>query len=397
MGGTVLHVNAVGLMAAIAENLDRGLKARPFVVAREGAVRAVVLDLSPEAHREGLRQGMMLSFALRRVPGLVVAPPRPELYRAADEAMWRVGMSFSPLVERAGRGHLFIDLAGTSRLHGPPEDATQKIRLRIMEETGITPSFALASNKTVSKVATRVFRPGGFVALLPHEEGSLVRLQPVELLPGVGPVLKDRLSLLDIEDIGGLADLGAFEARAIGPRGPDLVARARGIDGSPVNPEPPERRCLRDAVTLEPDTAEAEVLRLRVVQLSATLGYAARRENLGVRKVTVSLDYSDGRGASSSTRLVHIATGDDEIAETAWATARRALDRRVRVRRLALELSELGAAGPELDLFEPGISKSARLQSALDRVHGKYGFPALTPCVFLSAGILIPRLQEERG
>ena len=47
MGGTVLHVNAVGLMAAIEENLDRGLKARPFVVAREGAVRAVVLDLSP--------------------------------------------------------------------------------------------------------------------------------------------------------------------------------------------------------------------------------------------------------------------------------------------------------------------------------------------------------------
>jgi len=390
MGGTVLHVNAVGLMAAIEENLDRGLKARPFVVAREGAVRAVVLDLSPEAHREGVRRGMMLSLAVHRVPGLVVKQPRPELYRAADETMWRIGMSFSPLVEKAGRGHLFIDLAGTSRINGPPEDATQKIRLRVMEETGITPSFALASNKTVSKVATRVFRPGGFVALLPHEEGTLVRLQPVELLPGVGPVLRDRLSLLDIEDIGGLADLGVFEARAIGPRGPDLVARARGIDDLPVNPEPPERRCLRDAVVLEPDTAESEVLRLNLARLSATLGFAARRENLGVRKVAVSLDYSDGRSASFSLRLARLLTRDDEIAEASWTAAQRAMGRRVRVRRLAVELSEFAAAGPELDLFEPAVSKSARLQFALDRVHGKYGFPALTPCVFLSAGLMLP-------
>jgi len=389
MGGTILHVNAVGLMAAIEENLDRGLRARPFVVAREGAVRAVVIDLSPEAHREGVRRGMLLSLALRRVPGLVVKQPRPELYRAADETMWRVGMSFSPLVERAGRGHLFIDLAGTSRINGPPEDATQKIRVRIMDETGITPSFALASSKTVSKVATRVFRPGGFVALLPHEEGSLVRLQPVELLPGVGPVLRDRLSLLDIEDIGGLADLGGFEARAIGPRGPDLVARARGIDDSPVNPEPPERRCLRDAIVLEPDTAEAETLRLQLARLSATLGFAARRENLGVRKVAVSLDYSDGRSASFSLRLARLLTRDDEIAAAAWTAAQRTMGRRVRVRRLVVELSEFGAAGPELDLFEPVVSKSARLQSALDKVHGKYGFPALTPCAFLSAGLAL--------
>lgn len=335
MGGTILHVNAVGLMAAIEENRDRSLRSRPFVVAREGAVRSIVLDLSPEAHREGIRRGMMLSLALRRFPGLAVRQPRPELYREADAAMWRIGMSFSPLVERAGQGHLFIDLAGTSRINGPPEDATQKIRMKIMETTGINPSLALASNKTVSKVATRVFRPGGFVALLPHEEGSLVRLQPVELLPG-------------------LADLGAFEARAIGPRGPDLVARARGIDDSPVNPEPPERRCLRDSSLCEPDTADPEALRLRLVYLAATLGFAARRENLGARTVRVGIDYSDGRGLSVSSRHSRLVTRDDEIA----------------------------------------AAKLDRLQSALDRVHGKHGFIALIPCALLSAGIGLPHASE---
>jgi len=395
MGGTVLHVNAVGLMAAIEEARDRSLRTRPFVVAREAIPRSIVLDLSPEAHREGIRRGMMLSLALRRLPGLAVREPRPELYRVADETMWRIGMSFSPLVEKAGQGHLFIDLAGTSRLNGPPEDATQRIRLRIMEETGITPSFALASNKTVSKIATRVFRPGGFIAFLPHEERNLVRLQPVELLPGVGIALRDRLVLLDIENIGALADLGTFEARAIGPRGPDLVIRARCVDDSPVNPEPPERRSLSGTAVFEPDTVESERIRLHLSCVAATLGFAARKENLGTGKVTVRLDYTDGRSGSASLRAPRLLTMDDEIAAAAWAAAQKALERRVRVRRLSLELSEFGAAGPELDLFEPAEAKSVRLQSALDRVHGKYGFPALAPCALLAAGGAAGRLSGQ--
>jgi DNA polymerase IV len=397
MGGTVLHINAVGLMAAIEEAKDRGLRTRPFVVAREDVPRSIVLDVSPEAHREGIKRGMMLSLALRRLPGLAVREPRPELYRAADESMWRIGMAFSPIVEKAGHGHLFIDLAGTARLNGPPEDATQRIRVRIMEETGITPSFALASNKTVSKIATRVFRPGGFIAFLPHEERSLVRLQPVDLLPGVGSALKDRLDLLDIENIGSLADLGAFEARAIGPRGPDLVVRACCVDDSPVNPEPPERRSLAGSAVFEPDTAEPGLIRLHLAYVAATLGFAARKENLGPRRITVRLDYTDGRSGSATLRVSRLLTRDNEIAAAAWTATQKALERRVRVRRLALELSEFASAGPELDLFDPTESKSVRLQSALDLVHGKYGFPALTPCALLAAGAAAGRFLGQEA
>lgn len=389
-GTTILHVNAVGLMAAVEEGKDPGLRRRPFVIAREGVARSVVLDLSPEAHREGLRRGMFLALAQRRIPGLAVRPPRPELYRAADEALWRIAMDFTPLVERSGQGHLFIDLAGTTRLNGPPQDATQRIRKRILEETGVNPSLALASNKTAAKVATRVFRPAGFAALLPHEESQIVRLQPVDLLPGVGPALKERLSLLEIECIGGLADLELFEARALGPRGPDLVHRARGVDDSPVNPEPPERRRLQAGIVLEPDSASRDELRLRLGALAASLGFAARREGLGSRRATVRLSYADGSDSSASARGARLAARDDEIAVLALGALDRAFSRRVRVRKVSLELSEFGAGGPELDLFEPAGTKSERLQGALDKMHGKYGFSCLAPCSFLAAAGVWP-------
>jgi nucleotidyltransferase/DNA polymerase involved in DNA repair len=78
-----------------------------------------------------------------------------------------------------------------------------------------------------------VFRPAGFIALSPPEEGQIIRMQPVGLLPGVGPLLLGRFGLLGIEDIGDLADLTTPEARALGPRGPELVARSRCISTIP--------------------------------------------------------------------------------------------------------------------------------------------------------------------
>ncbi|MGB9687173.1 MAG: DNA polymerase, partial [Rectinema subterraneum] len=78
--GTIIHVNVIGLMAAVEEVVDPGVRGRPFVVARPDIPRAIVLDLSPEAYREGVRRGMLVQTACARVRALKVVPPRPELY-----------------------------------------------------------------------------------------------------------------------------------------------------------------------------------------------------------------------------------------------------------------------------------------------------------------------------
>jgi hypothetical protein len=84
--GTILHVNAVGLAAAIEENLERSLRGFPFVIASASAPRAVVIDVSRSAHTEGIRRGMSLTRARDLIPGIVVRGPRPDLYHLADES-----------------------------------------------------------------------------------------------------------------------------------------------------------------------------------------------------------------------------------------------------------------------------------------------------------------------
>ena len=382
--GTILHVNAVGIMAALEEGLDRSLRGRPFVVANLDAPRSVVLDLSTQAHREGLRRGMVLSLARNLCRDLEVKVPRPELYTAAEERLWRIGLEYTPIVERAGRGHLFIDLCGTSRLFGAPEDAAQKLRKDIREATGLSPSIALSTNKTVSKVATRVFRPAGFVALSPNEESRLIRMQPVGLLPGVGPVLLGRFGLLDIDEIGDLADLSECEARAIGPRGPELVTRARGVDTSPVDPAPPERRAVSGEVVFEPDTTDPDVLRLRLGALVAELGFMLRREGRGAKRASVELGYTDGLRSFGTARIARVVARDDELSAIAGTALEAARKRRVRVRRVELRLSEIESAGPELDLFEPQDAKLSKLQTAMDKIHGRFGLAAIESCAALT-------------
>lgn len=383
--GTVLHINAVGFAAAIEANMDTSIRSRPYVVANDGAPRAVVLDLSPVAHREGIRRGMVLSAARQLCPGLLTLRPRPDFYHSVEDTLKTLCLSYTPLVESAGVGHLFVDLAGTCRINGAPEDAAQKLRADIYERTRLTPSIALATNKTVSKVATRVFRPAGFIALSPGEGGRLLRQQPVELLPGVGSMLLGRLSLLEINEIGQLAVLSRPEALALGSRGPELVTRARGVDGSPVDPDAAERRAVSATSILEPDTSDPETLRLVLMRLVMELAYQIRREGMGARALSVAIAYTDGATGGVTERSKALFSRDNEILVVAGAALNRAISRRVRIRRISLSLSQLGFAGPELDLFEPAEIRRIRLQTAIDCVHTRYGLASVVPCALLAA------------
>ncbi|HPV59684.1 MAG TPA: hypothetical protein PKZ23_08935, partial [Rectinema sp.] len=87
-------------------------------------------------------------------------------------------------------------------------------------------------------------------------------------------------------------------------------------------------------------------------------------------------------------RTSQLLVRDDEIFSLAVLALERAKKRRVRVRRLELILSEIDAAGANLDLFEPEEIRLFRFQSALDKVHSRFGFKALVPCSALLANSL---------
>lgn len=373
-------------MCSVEELDDRSLAGYPFVVAPPGASRSIALDVSEAAYREGVRRGMPLAAVRARIRGVRVIAPRHELYASAEKDLYAEAARYSPLVERLPGAHLYIDITGTGRLFGPPVDLAARVRREIQERMGLNPIIGLAANKLVSKVATRVVKPSGFVAVPPGDERGFLSHQEVGILPGVGERINARLSLLGIREIGELADLSDCESSAaLGPRGARLRTSARGIDATPVMGEG-ERAIVQAEWVFDTDTADVAEIRARLYALAEEAGTKLRAESLEAARLELHLAYTDGKRGRFPAALAPGEVCDADHFSAVESLLGRGLERRVRVRRARLVFTGLAPATMQLDLFTPAERvKAEALQSAIDSIRGRYGREAVVRGAVLAA------------
>jgi DNA polymerase-4 len=375
----IVHLNIAHFFASVEEICNQSLRNEPFVVAKGGRSRTVVIDASPSAYGEGVRRGMSLELVKRRLKGIRIVSPRDELYRRAENRVYELASRFSPAVESLPGGHLFIDISGTNRLFGRPVDLAARIRREINEGAGMLPIAGLATNKLVSKVATRVVRPDGFVAVSPGDERSFLRHQTVSLLPGIGKRLSERMGLFGITEMGELADLTDREVSALlGKAGPRLRDAAKGIDPNPVAPHPSGLVRLRTQRVLETDVIDPAELRLHLYLLAEDVGARLRGDNLSARRIELSVGYTDSERIELHTSFQEPIHLDRDLFAAAAGLLERGLLRRVRVRSLGLSVSKLVFEYEPLDLFAPSESaKNELLQKTIDKIRGRFGHEAV--------------------
>ncbi|MEK7469428.1 MAG: hypothetical protein AAB074_18795 [Planctomycetota bacterium] len=377
---STLHLNIASFPISTERALHpRSLSGRPLAVAIPTA-RATLLDVSSEARLAGLHRGMALALAEKLCPDLLVLPPRPELYDRATAAFARVLATFSPLCELAGPGHAWLDLTGTSRLWGSPADAATRIRLALGRELRLWPAAAAASNKLVSHVATRVVKPDGVEAVAPGTEAAYLAPLAVRLLPGLGEETERRLEELGVATAGALAATPSHAlAVAFGAAGPALRDRARGIDPSPVCPEPGER-VVKEETSLADDTNDSARLADETSRLVQAAARRLRAAGFRARKASVTLTHSDGIRATRQRLLPAPSDLDPDLIPPVLDLLALALQRRVRVRTIAVSFARLGAADVQPGLFgeAPDSKNKHALVAAVDRVRAKYGAGALT-------------------
>ncbi|MBU1238149.1 hypothetical protein KKF84_16350 [Myxococcota bacterium] len=368
----IVHINITNFMAAVESSKDPSLRRWPFIIAPEKQARAVVLGVSDLAFHEGLQAGMPLNIALKRLPGCRVLVPSTELYETAQRSIYNLAARFSPTVEMRSNGHLFIDLTGTTRIFGHSIDAAATIKQEFQNTLGLDPTTALAVNKVVSKVASRVVRPHGFASVPPGDEGGFMTPQSVTLLPGIGPRLESRMGALGILFMGELGSLTDSQTVvAFGAQGTTLKRHAMGIDTDPVLQNPLLCNRITHGRILETDSNDPQMLRAHLALLCEHAGFTLRSRNRSTTQIHLEFQYSDmklsGRQATLNSP-VHL---DRDIYRIASGLMEHLLARRVRVRKLTLSLGRLHRESHQLDLFEPPSSHV--LQQALDHLRSRYG------------------------
>ena len=370
----VIHLNVPSFAIAVERVIHPELRMRPVVVAPPGPVRSMVTSVSSEAWSSGIRPGMPLSKAVRYCRSVVVLPPNERLYCRASEALMKLSEGISPVLEPCGNGQIYLDVTGTDRLSGPARDTAWRFQKEISCRLRLDTTFGIASNKTVSRIASVVTRPVGLQDIPEGTEPSFLSPLPVRLLPGVGFRTEGDLKDLNIRIIRDLALMNPEHLVLIfGRYGFLLHQRANGIDPTPVYPVK-SMPVLEEETVLPEDSNDYEFLKTVLRKLCEQAGFRLRegKQRAGILELRVR--YADCRENGKARPIRPPVQSSSLLYARSLPLLEQVINRRTRVRSMRLRLKDLSTGSIQLNLFpEPGDARRDRLESALDTVRQRFG------------------------
>ena len=230
----IIHIDMDCFYAAIEERDDPSLRGKPIGVA--GSTRRGVLTTANyEARKFGCRSAMPVFKALELCPQLTLVPVRFEVYRAESSRIRAIFGRFTDLIEPLSLDEAYLDV---SHLQSGGAAVAREIRAQIFEETGLTASAGISTNKLIAKIASDWNKPNGQHEVKPEEIPAFMAALPVGKLWGVGGKMRAKLAALGIETCADLQTLDQIElARRFGKWGLELWQLCRGIDDRAVTPD----------------------------------------------------------------------------------------------------------------------------------------------------------------
>ncbi|CAA9364065.1 MAG: DNA polymerase-like protein MT3142 [uncultured Nocardioidaceae bacterium] len=304
----VLHLDLDEFLAAVEVLRRPELAGLPVVVGGRGdpSERGVVATASYQARAFGVRSGMPLRTAARKLPEeAVFLPADHAAYEAASAEVMETlrswvdrdpgaGGARVTALEVLGWDEAFLAAAATSPGPDDPEPLARALQQAVLERTSLHCSVGIGDNKLQAKTATGFGKPRGTGRLESDQWSAVMGQRPVTALWGIGTKTARRLADLGISTVAelGAADTAALAAQ-LGPTlGPWYRRLGRGVDSSPVDPTPWVPRAHGRETTFQRDLEDwaevaQEVRRLaaQVAEDIATEGRPAARVGVKVRYV----------------------------------------------------------------------------------------------------------------
>lgn len=268
--------------------------------------RSLLVGVSREAERLGVRVGMTVAQALVRHSDLVLRPRDEHAMHAAREALLDVAGSVSPRVESEGNA-VHLDIDGLDKIFSSDGGIAAALSTRA-ERLGLAVGVGTAGGKTTARIAAGLAARRGEANLVPRgRDAAWLAPHPLSVLTPVAepsaqvasaretwPALQESFQRLGLRRLGDLAGLPSREVGSrFGKAGARLWRIAAGKDASPLLPESPPLE-FTEGVSLEYSVESLEallfLLRGLIDRLIQRLGVHA----LSCSGLRVGLDLADG-------------------------------------------------------------------------------------------------------
>ncbi|BDC93168.1 DNA polymerase IV [Treponema bryantii] len=183
-----LHVDLDAFFASVEQLDNPELRGKPVIVGgKPEDRRSVVSTASYEARAFGVHSAMPTFQAYKLCPQGIFVHGRMHRYAELSHQIMNIFRDYSPDVDQMSIDEAFVDLTGTEKLFGPPEETARKIKARVKEETGLTVSIGLATTKYLAKIASGLSKPDGFYVIKPGTEEAFMLNLPLNKVWGLGP------------------------------------------------------------------------------------------------------------------------------------------------------------------------------------------------------------------
>ncbi|HLY69330.1 MAG TPA: DNA polymerase IV [Puia sp.] len=365
----ITHFDLDAFFVAVECLKNAKFKSKPLLVGGKGD-RAVVAACSYEARKFGIYCAMPMRLAKKLCPEAIVISGDMENYSKHSRVVTNIIAESVPLYEKTSIDEFYLDLTGMDKFFGC-NLFSEELKEKITKETGLSVSFALASNKLISKVATGEVKPNGQIEIPFGEEKKFIAPLNVEKLPGIGRERAEMLYQMGVEKIDTLSKIpvGAL-FKALGKEGIEFSRKANGIDETPVIPYR-EHKSISTEKTFQTDTINIEFLHSALVRMTEEIAFELRKQNKLTGCVTVKLRYANSDTVSRELMICYTAA-DDVLLKVALELFDKLFERRMLIRLLGIRFTHLIPGNYQINLFED-TCETIKLYRAIDSVKYRYG------------------------
>ncbi|MFZ9845605.1 MAG: Y-family DNA polymerase, partial [Candidatus Limnocylindrus sp.] len=199
---SILHVDLDAFFASVEIHDNPALAGKPVAVGYGDGQRGVICAASYEARAFGVRAAISTRLARARCPQLILVEPRHDRYSEVSHQVMQLLDAWSPIIEQVSIDEAYLDLAGTTQLHGSADRVAKGLKRTIKERTGLTISVGGGASKLVAKIASGASKPDGLLIIPTGDQASWLSTRPVSEIPGIGPVAQATLRELGITTCG---------------------------------------------------------------------------------------------------------------------------------------------------------------------------------------------------
>ena len=368
MNRAIAHMDLDTFFVSCERLKNSDLVGKPLIIG--GGDRGVVASCSYETRYFGVRSAMPIKMALRLCPEAKVIRGDMEMYSNMSHTVTEIIQEKVPVLEKASIDEFYLDLSGMDKFFGCYQ-WTKEIAEAVKKNAGLPISFALSTNKTVSKIGTGESKPIGKLEIPEQKIRAFLNPLSVKKIPMVGNVTFQLLSRLGVRNIQTLSEMPVDVLhRLIGKNGQELWKKANGIDETPVVPYS-ERKSISKENTFSQDTIDINGIKSILSGMVEQLCFQLRQEKWLTSTVVVKIRYSNFDTETKQYRIPYTSS-DHTLLRYALELFEKVYHRRMRIRLIGVKFTGLVHGCHQMNLFED-TEELISLYQTMDKIKTRFG------------------------